>query len=160
MLNANLQCHLNQAATCHLKPRWCFRVKLNFTIQLFCLVCDLTQNTLLEWLKMFWQVSLSISYNNCSKKLEYPSRFSKLDRSVKKDSVSSFEGFPSDGVSLLAHEEVFSLREGWWYFFLQRILHSTTTVHRCDSPSPGPTWSVQITSHLPHKSLVTWRHDS
>lgn len=70
--------------------------------------------------------------------------------------------FLTDSVLLLTHAKVFSpMRRVMIFFPLphQRRLHSTTTVHNYDSPSPGPTWSAQITSHLPHKSLVIWQHD-
>lgn len=44
-------------------------------------------------------------------------------------------------------------------FRSQHIIHVTTTFHNCDSPSPGPLWSAQITNQLPHKRRRIWQHD-
>lgn len=41
--------------------------------------------------------------------------------------------------------------------FPQGIIQSTTTVYKCDSPFPGPTWSATKTSHRPHiGNLTAW----
>lgn len=73
---------------------WSFRVRPNLGSGNSALCSDpsLTQNAL--WSQMFKQGLLPTSYNNCSKnKLEYPSRFSNLDRLSQKDSVRQFWRF-------------------------------------------------------------------
>lgn len=52
--------------------------------------------------------------------------------------------FLADGVSLNVQK---SFQEKGDILFLQCMLHYTTTVLNCDSPSPGPAWSDQIAYH-------------
>lgn len=132
-----IQCHLNQAAACHFK--------LKFDLSESARILDptfLSEYTLAELL-LVGQVSLPTSYYSCSKKLEYPSSSASwTETSSRNDSVSWFEGFWQTPCCC---EHLKSLIEGQWFFFffLQR-LHSTTTVQKCNSSSPGHLWSAQI----------------
>lgn len=95
---------------------------------------------------MFEQVSLPTSYN-CSKKAWISKQVQQVGQISQKDSVSWSEGFPADSVSLLTHKEVFSLSEGWWFFFLQQPLFISVIVLlqvQHDQPKSQVTYHTRV----------------